>query len=354
MEKGSFQPNISQLNFTESTWQESATNNQPLHSQRVQSLQSLLQQNEDLSIRLKFSIQKMAELEDNNNQTLTDNRKLQNTIQALNDQLLIWKEKERLWQERFNKSEFQLAELRQSFPDIQDLRSELSRYHRYHEKVKTQIKPYIQQLKDYAKGLSEHIGNLNIEIERRDFEIQQVTTKNKDLEEDLSSHLATHAQIMSDLKNFYEAEVANLSKENTHLRNSLLIAEKKAEQLDSALERQDELLNQTIVLKRKTEDIRLNYLHESEGLKQSLAIARNEIIQKTAFIDEITENHTSQSSELAQQKELVQQLQDQLSGLRILWTDKCADVERLSLANESLQKINVELSQKLLDSRKNS
>ena len=227
MEKGSFQPNISQLNFTESTWQESATNNQPLHSQRVQSLQSLLQQNEDLSIRLKFSIQKMAELEDNNNQTLTDNRKLQNTIQALNDQLLIWKEKERLWQERFNKSEFQLAELRQSFPDIQDLRSELSRYHRYHEKVKTQIKPYIQQLKDYAKGLSEHIGNLNIEIERRDFEIQQVTTKNKDLEEDLSSHLATHAQIMSDLKNFYEAEVANLSKENTHLRNSLLIAEKK-------------------------------------------------------------------------------------------------------------------------------
>jgi len=348
MENGTFQTRLSDLSF-----QDDHKSTVP-NSQRTSSLQSLIQQNEDLSLRLKFSIQKMAELEDQNDQVATDNRKLLNTIQALNDQLLIWKEKERLWQEKLAKSEYQYLDLKESVPDLKELNAELARYHRYHEKVKTQIKPYIQQLKDYAKGLSDHIKELNLEVERRDFNIEKLTTRNTDIENELSSHLSTHARIIEDLKKFYETEVLSLRKENTQLRDNLIVAEKKAEQLDSALERQDELLNQTIVLKRKNDELRENYLHESEGLRQSLNISRNEIIQKTAQLESLLSNEKDLESQTSLQKEQIGQLQDQLAGLRILWTEKTTEAEKLILTNESLERLNAELSQKLRNQRESS
>jgi chromosome segregation ATPase len=340
MENGSFHAHLPDFEMQETTTQP-----------RAASLQSLIQQNEDLTIRLKMAIQKMASLEDDNEQLSVTQRKLENTVQALSDQLLIWKEKERLWQERFNKSEFKLAELKRDMPDISDLKNELNRYYRYHEKVKNQIKPYIQQLKEYARGLSEHIKSLNTEIDRKEFDNRNLVDKLATVEKELASHLTTNAKMIDDMKTYYETELVSYKSESVHLREALIVAENRCQNLDQALERQDDLLNQNILLKRQLEASKEAHQSDTEGLRQSLQMARSEILQKSARADEQESQLKRATSELEQKDHQLREIQEQMSSLRFMWNEKCDELEKMKLAASALEKLNVELSLKLKEAR---
>jgi hypothetical protein len=46
------------------------------------------------------------------------------------------------------------------------------------------------------------------------------------------------------------------------------------------------------------------------------------------------------------------ELEEQLTSLRYMWTSKCEETEKLKISLQSLEKINLDLSQKLNESRK--
>jgi hypothetical protein len=122
--------------------------------------------------------------------------------------------------------------------------------------------------------------------------------------------------------------------------------------LDRTLERQDELENSVIALRRKKEEqekelseLGAKYRTQTSELRQNLTEREFEVADlKTSLESWKTLAQASESRK--------NELEEQLTSLRYMWTSKCEETEKLKVSLQSLEKINLDLSQKLNESRK--
>lgn len=350
VEKGTFQTRLAQLEFLEKSRESDFSQERitPLKSsEKLTSSTALLRQNEDLSARLKVTMEKLIQYEEQIDQYEGSNKMLQKSNEALQDQMLIWKEKERLWIEKVEKAELKFQELETQFPAYQIMKNDLNRYKKYHEKIKLQIKPYIQQLKDYSAGLIEQIRELNRENMNQKYEIKNLHTELQDMKSELSTRVTAHTLSLQEIENLHEKEIESLKAEINSLRESNIVLSSKAERLDQALARQDELENATIALKRNLDASESRVASETEGLRTSLQISRNDITKKNLQIETLENQNQSLQNTVNKLDLETLQLSEQLVSLRYIWEEKSAQIDQMKAMIQSLEKINLELSQKL-------
>jgi chromosome segregation ATPase len=356
MENGSFQTQLKTFEFDGED--EFALGKSPFSAppERVQyspALEALFQQNEDLSVRLKVTLQRLSQFESSLSEETEKSQKLLQTQSSLQDQLMIWKEKERLWLEKIDKSELQIEQLNLKIPKYTQLQNEIQRYKKYHEKVKTQVKPYLQQLKDYSNNLVGEIRALHQELAEKEDMLTQKATRVLALETELKLQLGAHETAHEELNKVHAAEVKSLQSQIHAMKESLILLEARSERLDQALERQDELDNMLVVLSRKADDAEARLISETEGLRQTLQMTRNDLLKRNMQIEDSESKQAKAKEDNSLLHTELQAMNEQLTSLRYLWNDKAEENEKLKNSISALEKINQELSRKLSALRQN-
>lgn len=324
------------------------------NSNHSSSVETLISQNEDLMARLKVTLRRLSALEQDYEQVKKHLTNMSQAKEALADQLLIWKEKEIFWHQKNNTLENNLKDFEGRFPEYSKMHEKIERYQKYHEKVRTQVKPYIQQLKNFAQQLTVQIHHLNLEVEEKHL-------KARDLEKQYLDFKIQSEQDYLDLKNknteliqSFENEKILLLETVSQLKSENLILEEKALQVEKLLDRQDELENTVIALNRSRNEQEELFQKENSDLKHSVADLKKSLIEEKISSQDSQKKVKGLEDEIQRQKHRADQLQEQLSSLRYLWTNKCQEMEKNQIAFEALEKVNQELSARLNQLRKGS
>jgi chromosome segregation ATPase len=404
MENGSFQPQLKSYDFgldAESNEQDEKFSALDSKGHYSPSLEALFRQNEDLSARLKVTLQRLSQFETSLSEEIEKNQQTSKANASLQDQILIWKEKERLWLEKLEKSKQRIDELGLQIPKYAQLQNEVQRYKKYHEKVKTQIKPYLQQLKEYSNSLVGEIRELHHELSSQEHELNKKLNRILELENELknqaSSHLASleekenelkiqsaihqgiiekkdadlqiltalhqaalekkegeikiqisaHLSATQELQTMHNAEIKSLQSEIQTMKQTHIALEMRSQRLDQALARQDELGNLVVVLNRKVEEAQVKLETETEGLRQSLLMARNDLLKRNTQIEESEIQKAKMKDDGLRTQREIMALNEQLSSIRYQWKENSDENKKLKGQIATLEKINQELSMKL-------
>ncbi len=348
MENGSFQSlNLTDLDFVEPHSSEIKERREQHHSLKSETVETLLSQNEDLMARLKITIRRMTAVEDQLKTTSEELKNLKVTHSATHDQLLIWREKERIWKHKNQELTEQIQETKEKYPDLAKMSYQIERYKRYQEKVKTTIKPYLQQLKDYAHSLHLEIQNLNRELHEKEALLRTQERQIASLREE-KEQLQLFAQAHQyQLQEAHENSAQTMRQEIQNLREANTLLESKTEQLNHSLERQDELENLVVALRRSSEDQSRQMSEEKTKAEEELMSLRKSNIELKLFNESFKNELEDLRDKLHKEKSQNFQMDEQLSSLRFMWNKKCEEFDRTLLANKSLEELNKELSQLL-------
>ncbi len=323
---------------------------------RSSTIESLISQNEDLMARLKVTLRRLSLLE-NENQKLNSeaSSQKQNAAQA-QDRLLVMKEKDNLWKAKIDELENAKQSIQEKYLSLHGLyqvaKNQAERLQKYHERIRTHVKPFIHELKKYSKTLELSQEELKSTLDKKEAQasalrqqIMELTKNSKFQIEDLEKknwQVTEHFEMMNQ-------QLVLESDEVKALNNSL---SEKVERLQIFKERADQLENENIELRRRIETIQerhQNSLQEiqSQYQTQTSEVARLKVEHQDAK-DRLME-------EFEQRKTLEKQVFDlrhQLDSLRFMWTAKNDETEKLRLAQGALEKLNIDLSSKLQEMRK--
>ena len=357
MEKGSFQApfsDMSNLDFSQELPPTPMQDPRPLTGPRISSttVETLLSQNEDLMARLKVTLRRLNTLETENETLKKMKGDLVTQNVSLSDQLLVWKEKESFWHNKIQKLDDEMRAVRARFPDFEDMERQIDRYKKYHDKIRTQVKPYIQQLKNFAQNLAVEIRKLNSEIELKEARRLDLERRVQEVRNQVEEQMGLQNEQTRQLTQIYEQEKERSMNEISELRKINSHLESKALKLDAALLRQDELENTIIALRRTKEETETSLSEQGRMRDIELQEKRRLLIENGCQIKDLELKVKQSSEELERQNHRNDQMQEQLSSLRFLWTSKCEETEKLRASLQSLEKLNHELSQRLNQARK--
>lgn len=319
-------------------------------------VENLISQNEDLMARLKVSLRRLSILETENQKLSEEANKARLSQSSVTDQILVLKEKDGVWKQKIDhlerEKEIQMEKLRALQERLQNTSADLTRHVKYHERIKNQVKPYISQLKEYSRAqdlkVQELEGNLNHkEAQLRDLRNQIIeVTKNSIYQVEVSEKKS------QEIVSFYEDQIAGLQRELKMLHQAQEELEVKSLKLHAALERQDALENEIVTLRRTKEDLKDRYEKEIERQHERL----NELTRQN---QKLGVEHADLQIRVVEDQEKIQKLEkenfqfmEQLETLRYMWNAKNEEHEKLKVAATALERLNLELSQKLNEMRK--
>jgi myosin heavy subunit len=362
MENGTFQNlHLSHLDFLPSSSEEARapdmTSSVP-SPKGSSSFQTLLTQNEDLVARLRVTLQRLS-LVEQQNQNLHENfDAVRSQNSAVLDQLLIWKEKEKIWKEKELNFErlrhdenreitIEMDLLRQKTSQLDKAQEELERYRKYHEKIRTSVKPYIQKLKGYTQSLFAQTQDLNTALLEKERLLVEAETKLHAAQEEARRKAEVSQMQMNELVSVFEEERDSLRAEIRHYVESQEIYQEKTRSLERSLERQDELENLIIALRRTKEESHQQQQVEMLQLKQSHTQQQQDFKTLQLQAEDLKKTLDDRQSQLKKVEEAHTDTLEQLTSLRYLWNQKSEENEKLKLSLQGLEKLNLELSQKL-------
>lgn len=331
------------------------SNSIPLEIIKSTTVESLLSQNEDLMARLKVTLRRLSILEVENQKIQQESQRTSNHYNVMSDQIMILKEKENNWRVRFEDLEVTHSMLQEKnillLNSVTQLQTETERYKKYHEKIKTTVKPFIQDLKSKLTFVEKNYETLEKKLSLKEAQLRDVRAQIGEVTKNSQEQIEIMHKKNSEAFNYYETQIQQLSEE---LRSQLEMnktLEQKSLRLHQALEKQDELENEVIFLTRHKEEIKIKL--ESEILR--LQEKNNEFHrQLTKFEYENTDLGEKIISEETRAKKLQKEnadLTQQIDNLRFMWNAKNQETDSLKSAMTALEALNVSLSQKISTQR---
>ncbi len=318
-------------------------------------VENLISQNEDLMGRLKVALRRLSSLELENQKFNEEANRARLSQTASADQLLVLKEKDQMWKARIDQYEKDKDVYTEKFRLLHEklmrTSAELDRHHKYHERIKHQVKPYIAQLKDYSKAQEDKCTGLVKDLEQREAQLRDLRHQMIELTKNSRIQIEHAERKNFEMTHFYETQIEKLTTENQEIKQHQLDLEDKAMRLNKALGRQDELENELVEMTRSKDDLR-NRL-EKDGLR--LQERNNELSRHNHKLG--IEHADLQVRVLGDQEKISKfeketaQLHDQLESLRYMWTAKNEECEKLHGGMSSLEKLNLELSQRINEIR---
>ncbi len=224
---------------------------------------------------------------------------------------------------------------------------ELNRLHKYQEKIKTEVKPYFSQLKDYSKSLEQQHKRVVDNLEQKELALKELRKQMNELVKNYQAQMDTDNLNLSKVTDSFESEIFSLKNEISDLQNRLEISERMAIQNQEYYSRYLESENQRIELQRQI-DVK----------NQELASATESFKTKELELKKFNYKHDSENKDLkitlnllnSENQELTQRyldIEQQLESMKFLWNQKNRETDKLKSALESLEAINLELSKQL-------
>ena len=317
-------------------------------TQEIDTLRSLMDQNDELLARLRASQTKCAEFERKYREA--DHAKLESTsqVEALCDQILVFKEKDRIQKERLQSFEKEIESFQQKesltelkFNEIQGkakenlekyeastlkLSTKTGRVLRFRHWIKTQLYPAYRQQKKEMAELKSTLKDLHQHLYNSDNHVRTY----KDQIDNLQSHLENQSEVflktqkeMNELKNRY----LKLKDERTIHQNRVI-----------AIERTLEELNEQHKIDLEAQQDKVSHFRQQT---KALTLENESLSEQNSQLAEDLEKAHQQSNRLRDQNESIQEL----------WTSNRKKTEQLSQREEALQKLNQELGVQLKDLR---
>jgi len=270
----------------------------------------------------------------------------------LEEQILILRQKESSILEKIEQGNQALALVSQLERVIQEQQSVIERHLRYQEKIRNQVKPYIQQLKKIASDAHHASQHKSQIISDRENQIKELKDQIDHILEDNKQLKKTHELQIHELKAHFEKERNYLRHEFEELRLHNQELQKKAALVEIAHFRQNELENELIATKAQYEE-KLEHLRiENTKILSELSklLPENQHLKETQV--ELQNKIEVLKSKELHQTSLVSTLEKQLQILREQWTDKSTECEKLKLQLSSLEALNQDLTNRLNLARK--
>lgn len=325
-------------------------------------VENLISQNEDLMARLKVSLRRLTTLELENQKLIQESGEARHRARLADDQVQIFREKDSVWKDKaedFRRERDILEEkLKSSLQQARQLQSHLNetlaesfRLKRYQERIRTQVKPHLVQLKDYAQSLEAQIAEGENERSRKDGQIQDLRDQILRVSQGSKMQIEDMERRFHDTVRTYEDQIASSNRENESLRQTAKDLEMRVDRLRKSEQRCDQLENEIIELRRQREEMsekleteNRSWIERTEGTNRDnarLQIENEDLKQRTlADYDKIKDLEQTRFD-----------LQSQLDSLRFLWQSRNDENERLKATVAALEKLNLDLSKKLQELR---
>ncbi|MGZ3772310.1 MAG: hypothetical protein ACXVCN_01275 [Bdellovibrio sp.] len=319
-------------------------------------VENLISQNEDLMARLKVSLRRLSILENENQKFADEANKSRLSQSSVTDQILVWKEKDALWRQRVDQlekdKEIHTEKIRALQNKIQSMTSDLSRHAKYHERIKLQVKPYISELKEYSKIQDLKLTEVQSALTQKEAQLFDLRHQIIEVTKNSRFQIEASEKKTQEMTQFYEDQIQKLKKDLESLQQTQQELEIKTVKLHSTLERQDLLENEIVTIRRTKEDMK-------DRLEKELNRQHERINELTRQNQKLGVEHADLQIRVVEDEQRIEQLTkenlqhiEQLESLRYMWNAKNEEHEKLKTATAALERLNVELSQKLNDLRK--
>lgn len=318
-------------------------------------VENLISQNEDLMARLKVSLRRLSSLENENNRLLNESQRVRLENSTISDQILVLKEKDSMWKEKLESIERE-KEILQEKTQALSLRlthmsAELNRHNKYHDRIKNQVKPYISQLKEYSRVQDEKIISLENLLNQKEAQVRDIRHQIIEVTQNARYQVEVSEKKSHEMVTFYETEISQLREQVEILNSAQEELEIKSAKLHAALERQDELENEVVTLRRTKDDLKLRLEAELDRQKERI----NELTRQN---QKLGVEHADLQIRVVEDQEKIKGLTqenqenfEKLQGLRFMWDAKSDECDKLKAANAALEKLNIELSKKVNELR---
>lgn len=314
-----------------------------LHSGTVE---TLIGHNEDLTARLMVNIRRNGVLEGQIIEHERINRELASSNQAMLTQIEVFKEKQRIATEKASQIDDRADFLRETVQSLTEKVEELEDDRAYFKQTaragvrfRRRVDLWVRPLLDLLKTDLKNERNLRIE---REAAVVDLRAELNEAREDARSQENKFSRDQTKLVEQYEARLAGL-------RN----VKEKAQRFDEAVSKKTELENRIVLIERQRDDALALRSEELRTLQAQMVQYRQEakaLAAENLQLKSKIESSQSQINDLTDQHE---RLQDQFESVRSVWAESQKKLESAKLQQETLNKLNQELSRQLKDYRQN-
>lgn len=319
-------------------------------------VENLISQNEDLMARLKVSLRRLSLLENENQKLSEEANKARHSQTLIADQILILKEKDSIWKQKMDQVErdrdIHAEKVKALQERLQNATADVARHIKYHERIKNQVKPYVSQLKEYSKTQDLKVQELEGTLSHKEAQLRDLRHQIIEVTKNSRYQVEASEKKAQEMVQFYEQQIQGLQREVVMLHQIQEELEVKSIKLHSALERQDTLENEVVTLRRSKEDLKIRFEKEIERQQERLG-------ELTRQNQKLGVEHADLQVRVVEDEETIKKLQkdnyqmvEQLESLRYMWTAKNDENEKLKSAASALERLNLELSHKLNELRK--
>jgi chromosome segregation ATPase len=356
--------NLDFLETRSSTIESNELHSAPTKSRTVQ---TLLNQNQDLSSRLTVALKKNIELEQRLEENEDHLRLIKNKLETTSEQNILLKEKSNHFESQISqlrieaqKQDAKFAELYNAYQEkigyIQKLSYRLHRFLKYRTRIRGYIRPLINRLKIQTEEFKNYYIKATEKINEQEKQIQSLKIKVQEALDHIQKQTQTFEEDQAELVRYHESRYQNVVSQNENLTIQIEESRKALEATKKELERykenEAELSNKSIYFERVYTDLKAEY--------DSLKIKYTEESLRDSQRIKVLESHTLQLSEKLNETIQYAQnlyndhtaLNDQYSSLQILLQENLNKIEDYKKRLGSLEQMNRELSQSLLEYRK--
>lgn len=331
----------------------------PPHLMRSATIDSLIRQNEDLMVRLKIQIRRNADLEEQVQNFKDNSSEVFYEIDQLKDELLIYKEKDRLYSHRNQSAdekiksltskiqflETQYGELYSTARERQQRLAEGERQLKRYQKYRNSVRKVARELRTQVASLTELYTQekatskeLQIKLGEAADRIQYLNRQNKEDQDHLVQSYESQFNAVKEELNQALEQIESLKKVSIHL--------------ESLKDEKIEWNNEKLRLERQMESDREAAGKQIRELQEALMSYRQDSKAKAVQIHNLESDIATSNQSLEALNSEKQALTEQVESLQCLWRDNQNQIEKKEGQIESLQKLNQQLSQQINSLRK--
>jgi chromosome segregation ATPase len=340
MEKGSFHTSLPVQETLETAVRKVPLPNQlpkgidfsdlPVGQLRSATLESLINQNEDLMARLSVSLRRTNEFEDKVHRLETENSSLRTRFETLKEQFMLTQEKDRISASRSLQVHEENVGTKRQLEKLEKVYSELFVQAQAFQQRMIRLERHQARLRKAARNLQK--------------QTKLMPSLRRELDE--SAALQQHAALVhQQTVQSYEAKLGDVRAEIDSMRT-------KISERDALYAEKVKIENQLVYSQRQFEIQREEQQALTDRLSEENTSMRVQLKEALIAAEAAKQESARLSQELPSLRNEKQNLTEQVESLQALWSHKQTELEAGDQKNKALQKLNQSISLTLNQQRK--
>lgn len=341
-------PNLSQL---------------PAHILHSGTVETLIGQNEDLMARLKVNIRRNSVLEQQIMEQDRINQELTLAYNSLVAQFQVLQEKDEMWREKsstvdarhnalIEQIELMEAKVEAAEERRDELQAGLKFEQAYRRRVRAWVRPYLNDLRHQTQEARQKATFLDRQLASREATIGDLRARMNETVTQMQNVTRSANQDQALLVEKYESRMKAAEADAAKARSEFQLYKDKALRLDDAISSQTAAENRIVYLERRNREMESALGGEMREIQEQVAMFRQEAKNLAA---EVMTAHEERDLYKAQATDAIaseSRIQDQFESLQSVWSEAQKKFEASKLQQDSLNKLNQELSRQLRSDRK--